>query len=84
MVRDDQSAASTVARGGLNLWDADMDEHNFKQSRQDLRWADFRVTNCAEIERWWEMVSSADLMVSLQADMLTRLQPSVLVQGDME
>jgi SRSO17 transposase len=65
---------------GLPMWI----EYGFKQSKQALGWADFRMTSYAEIERWWEMVSSAYLMVSLQADMLTRAQPSVVVQCDME
>jgi SRSO17 transposase len=59
-------------------------EYGFGQSRQELGWADFRVTSYAEIERWWEMVSSAYLMVSLQADMLSRAQPSVVVQCGMK
>ena len=65
---------------GMQMWI----EYGFKQSKQELGWADFRVTSYAEIERWWEMVSSAYLMVSLQADMLTRAQPSVVVQSDMQ
>jgi hypothetical protein len=31
-----------------------------------LGWADFRLTHYTQIERWWELVSSAYLMVSLQ------------------
>jgi hypothetical protein len=33
-----------------------------------LGWADFRVTEYAQIEKWWEIVMSAFLMVSLFAD----------------
>jgi hypothetical protein len=32
-----------------------------------LGWADYRVTDYASIERWWELVSSAYLLVSLQS-----------------
>ena len=34
--------------------------------QRQVGWADYRVTYYAQIERWWESVSSAYLMVSLQ------------------
>jgi len=46
---------------GLRNWV----EYGLKQSKNELGWADFRVTNYAQIERWWEMVMSAYLLVSL-------------------
>jgi len=42
---------------GLRNWV----EYGLKQSKNELGWADFRVTNYAQIERWWEMVMSAYL-----------------------
>jgi len=45
---------------GLRNWV----EYGLKQSKNELGWADFRVTNYAQIERWWEMVMSAYLLVS--------------------
>lgn len=39
-------------------------EYDFKHARNELGWADYRVTNYAEIERWWEIVFSAYLLVS--------------------
>lgn len=47
---------------GLRTWI----EYGFKQCKNELGWADYRVTHYEQIERWWEMVSSAYLMVSLQ------------------
>ncbi len=47
---------------GLRTWV----EYGFKQVKNYLGWADFRVTHYQQIERWWEVVSSAYLMVSLQ------------------
>lgn len=47
---------------GLRTWI----EYGFKQCKDQLGWADYRVTHYAQIERWWEIVSSAYLMVSLQ------------------
>lgn len=41
-------------------------EYSFKQSKNELGWADYRVTDYQEIERWWETVFSVYFMVSLQ------------------
>lgn len=43
-------------------------EYGFKQAKDALGWADFRMTRYEQIEKWWEMVMSAFLMVSLFAD----------------
>jgi hypothetical protein len=43
-------------------------EYGFKQIKDELGWADFRVTDYESIERWWEIVMSAYLLVSLQAN----------------
>lgn len=43
-------------------------EYGLKQSKDELGWADFRMTSYEQIEKWWEMVMSAFLMVSLFAD----------------
>jgi SRSO17 transposase len=48
---------------GLRTWI----EYGFKQSKNELGWADFRLTNYTDIEKWWEIVCSVYLMVSLQA-----------------
>jgi SRSO17 transposase len=42
-------------------------EYGFKQVKNELGWADFRLTNYASIERWWEIVFSAYFLVSWQA-----------------
>lgn len=42
-------------------------EYAFKQGKNELGWADFRFTNYHQIERWWEIIMSAYLLVSLQA-----------------
>ena len=43
-------------------------EYGFKQVKNELGWADYRLTNYSSIERWWEMIFSAYLLVSLQAN----------------
>lgn len=47
---------------GLRTWI----EYGFEQCKNHLGWADFRLTRYAQIERWWEVVESAYLLVSLQ------------------
>lgn len=49
---------------GMRTWI----EYGFKQIKNELGWADFRFTGYAEIEKWWEIVCSAYLMVSLQSE----------------
>jgi len=43
-------------------------EYGFKQVKNELGWADFRLTDYDSIERWWEMIFSTYLLVTLQAD----------------
>jgi SRSO17 transposase len=43
-------------------------EYGFKQSKSELGWADFRVTHYPQIEKWWQIVMSAYLMISLHTD----------------
>ena len=56
---------------GLRTWI----EYGLKQSKDALGWADFRVTHYEQIEKWWEMVMSAFLMVSLFADVFNDTCP---------
>src|SRR6266436_2347704 len=56
----EQSVGNTF---GLRTWI----EYGFKHAKDDLGWADYRVTNYAAIERWWELVMSAYTLVSLQS-----------------
>lgn len=48
---------------GLRNWI----EYGFKQAKNELGWADFRVTDYQQIEKWWEVVSCAFLLISLHA-----------------
>jgi SRSO17 transposase len=49
---------------GLRNWV----EYGLEQSKNELGWADFRVTEYSRIEKWWEIVMSVYLMVSLQTE----------------
>jgi len=53
---------------GLRTWI----EYGFKQVKDELGWADYRVTSYQEIERWWEIVCSAYLMISLNPSFQSR------------
>ena len=65
---------------GLRTWI----EYGFKQVKDELGWADYRLTEYSDIEKWWEIVCSAYLMVSLQtipledADKQVGLKPKEL------
>jgi SRSO17 transposase len=43
-------------------------EYGFKQAKNELGWADFRLTDYTSIERWWEIIFGTYLLVSLQAN----------------
>ena len=40
-------------------------EQGFRNSKNELGWANFRLTNYADIQKWWELVMCAYLMVCL-------------------
>jgi hypothetical protein len=46
---------------GLRTWI----EYGFKHAKNELGWADFRVTDSVSIERWWELVSCTYLLVRM-------------------
>ncbi|WP_218651817.1 hypothetical protein [Nostoc sp. C052] len=49
-------------------------EYAFKQGKNELGCADFRLTNYQQIEKWWELVMSAYFLVSLQAQARNKLE----------
>jgi len=56
-------------------------EYAFKQAKNELGWADFRVTDYKQIEKWWEIVMSAYLMVSLQSQAREPTRPPEETNG---
>jgi SRSO17 transposase len=54
---------------GLRTWV----EYGFRQCKQELGWTDYRLTNFSDIERWWEIIFSAYLMISLNSQSLRSL-----------
>lgn len=61
---------------GLRNWV----EYGLKQSKNEWGWADFRVTDYAQISKWWEMVMSAYLMVSLHDPVVNNTSGQVAAQ----
>lgn len=61
---------------GLRNWI----EYGLKQSKNELGWADFRVTGYSQIQKWWEIVMSAYLLVSLHSQSLNKAQATVLTE----
>ncbi|BAZ70892.1 transposase (plasmid) [Fischerella sp. NIES-4106] len=51
-------------------------EYGFRQSKNELGWSDYRVTDYKEIEKWWEIIFCAYLMVSLQSGAFRSLSQS--------
>ena len=56
---------------GLRTWV----EYGLKQSKNELGWADFRLTHYPDIERWWEIICSTYLMVSLHSEQMLASTP---------
>jgi hypothetical protein len=48
--------------------------------KQELGWTDYRVTNFREIEKWWEMIMSAYLMISFNTQAFLSLNSSHIPQ----
>ncbi|HTL88507.1 MAG TPA: IS701 family transposase, partial [Leptolyngbya sp.] len=55
---------SIATQYSLRMWI----EYGFKQIKHELGWHDYRLTDYSSIERWWELVFSAYLLVSLHAE----------------
>jgi SRSO17 transposase len=55
---------------GLRTWI----EYGLRQSKNELGWSDFRLTEYPSIQKWWEIVCSAYLLVSLYSEHLNQGQ----------
>jgi SRSO17 transposase len=55
---------------GLRNWI----EYGLKQSKNELGWADFRPPDYAQIQKWWAIVMSAYLLVSLHSQNLHNME----------
>ena len=57
---------------GLRTWV----EYSFRQCKQELGWTDYRLTNFEDINKWWEIIMSAYLMISLNTQVFLSLNTS--------
>lgn len=57
---------------GLRTWV----EYGFRQCKQELGWTNYRFTNFAEINKWWEIIFSAYWMVSSHSQVFCNLNKS--------
>jgi hypothetical protein len=55
---------------GLRNWI----EYGLKPSKNELGWADFRLTDYSQIQKGWEIVMSAYLLISLHSQILNEAQ----------
>jgi len=65
---------------GLRTWV----EYGLKQSKDELGWADFRLTHYQHIQKWWEIVCSAYLLVSLYSEKLNHCQKTQKIFAEHE
>ena len=58
--------------GSLRTWI----EYGFRQCKQELGWTDYRFTKLEQIEKWWEIIMSGYLMISLNSKIFCSLNCS--------
>lgn len=69
---------SIATQYSLRMWI----EYGFKQVKYELGWHDYRLTNYRSIERWWELVFSAYLLVSLHTEQFKHHQDPKSMAAD--
>ena len=50
-------------------------EYGFRQGKQELGWTNYRLTDFQNIEKWWEIIFSVYLMISLNSQVFVQRQP---------
>ena len=63
---------------GLRTWV----EYGFRQCKQELGWTDYRFTNFNEINKWWEIIFCAYLMISLNTQAFVSLNSDNIPQSE--
>jgi hypothetical protein len=56
--------------------------NGFRQCKQESCWTDYRLTLFEQIEKWWEVIMSAYLMISLNSKIFEELNQSQLPSDD--
>lgn len=63
---------------GLRTWV----EYGFRQCKQELGWTDYRFTNFNDLNKWWEIIFGAYLMVSLNTQAFVSLNSDNISQSE--
>jgi hypothetical protein len=63
---------------GLRTWV----EYGFRQCKQELGWTDYRFTNFNEINKWWEIIFCAYLMISFNTQAFVSLNSDKISQSE--
>jgi hypothetical protein len=59
-------------------------EYAFRQDKQELGWTDYRFTNFPNIEKWWEIIFSVYLMISLNSPAFLSLNQSCPTETEIQ
>ena len=65
---------------GLRTWI----EYAFRQDKQELGWTDYRFTDFQNIEKWWEIIFSVYLMISLNSPAFLSLNQSYTTETEIQ
>ena len=57
-------------------------EYGFRQYKQELGWTDYRFTNFSEINKWWEIIFCAYLMITLNPQAFLSLNSNNVPQSE--
>ena len=63
---------------GLRTWI----EYAFRQDKQELGQTDYRLTNFPDIEKWWKIIFSVYLMISLNSSAFLSLNQSCPTEAE--
>lgn len=70
LVRYDKNPRCKVPGNWQHLWVKELDRIRAEAKQKRVSITDFRVTDYKQIQKWWELVMSAYLMVSLHSKIL--------------
>ncbi len=59
-------------------------EYAFRQDKQELGWTDYRFTDFQNIEKWWEIIFSVYLMISLNSPAFLSLNQSYITEAEIQ
>jgi hypothetical protein len=59
-------------------------EYAFRQDKQELGWTDYRFTDFHNIEKWWEIIFSVYLMISLNSPAFLSLNQSYTTETEIQ